>query len=288
MHNFIEKMKDNSNGKVVTFDFDGTIMKSFMNRTFEGEENFQFGGVNQKVIDKLRSYKRAGFTVFIVSSRKIHFDAEEYSIDNNLRMLQIEVDGIFYTNGNMKAQKLYELGSMMHYDDDPEERKEIEKLKKIYPDFNITVRDPEELLEDINEIAKGIIITSDYKFVIAQRSDSYEWDAPGGHIQEGEEPVYAFWRETKEELGLELEEIRFLDEQITTWKGEDKKFHYYFGFTPFEAKELEDNIDLQWEVAAYFCGTLQDILNKVKGNATQNLVNVLKLIESQQNMLESY
>ena len=33
-------LKDNRNGKVVTFDFDHTIVKSFLNKTVEGEEQY--------------------------------------------------------------------------------------------------------------------------------------------------------------------------------------------------------------------------------------------------------
>ena len=48
------------------------------------------------------------------------------------------------------------------------------------------------------------IFTADGKIIVAQRSDSYEWDAPGGHIMQGEEPPYGFWREVKEELGFDI------------------------------------------------------------------------------------
>ncbi len=40
MKNLLETMsglKDNRNGKVVTFDFDHTIVKSFLNKTIDGE-----------------------------------------------------------------------------------------------------------------------------------------------------------------------------------------------------------------------------------------------------------
>ena len=44
------KAKDNRNGDVVTFDFDDTIVKSFLNKTVDGEEQYQYGGVNKEII----------------------------------------------------------------------------------------------------------------------------------------------------------------------------------------------------------------------------------------------
>ncbi len=34
----VKEMKSNLNGKVVTFDFDDTIVKSFLNNSVDGEE----------------------------------------------------------------------------------------------------------------------------------------------------------------------------------------------------------------------------------------------------------
>ena len=114
----------------------------------------------------------------------------------------LEVDAVFYTEGEPKAQKLYELGSRLHYDDDPKEHEAIEAFKNLHKDFDIQVKYPDDLIKDTNDISKGVIFTADGKIIVAQRSDSYEWDAPGGHIMEGEEPPYGFWREVKEELGV--------------------------------------------------------------------------------------
>ena len=52
--------------------------------------------------------------------------------------------------------------------------------------------------------------------------------------------------------------------------------------------ELEGIINLQWEVADYFCGDWEELVRKCKGNATQHLENVLQLLEAQQELIESY
>ena len=45
------------------------------------------------------------------------------------------------------------------------------------------------------------------KIIIAQRSDSLEWDAPGGHLMQGEEANFAFYREILEDLSLKTKKI---------------------------------------------------------------------------------
>ena len=283
----MSKLKDNRNGDVVTFDFDNTVVKSFYNTTVDGEEQYQFGGINKEIIKRIKSFKKAGKTVFIVTSRQNHLENNDSSVKSLLKDLKIEVDGVFYTNGEPKAQKLYELGSTLHYDDDPAEREAIEAYKNLHKDFNILVKDPEELIKDIAAIAKGVIITSDHKIIIAQRSDSNEWDAPGGHIQEGEKANFAFWREVKEELGMEVDEVKFLDMTETSWEGETKDSFYFFGRTDQSSDMLEGIINLQWEVSDYFCGDWEEVQRKTKGNRTQHLDNVMNLLFSQQELLES-
>ena len=49
MKKILEAMKvlgKNTNGDVVTFDFDQTIVKSFLNKSAVGEEIYQYGGVH--------------------------------------------------------------------------------------------------------------------------------------------------------------------------------------------------------------------------------------------------
>ena len=103
---------------------------------------------------------------------------------------------------------------------------------------------------------------------------------------EGEEAPYAFWRETKEEMHLEVEQVTWLDTMETTWKGVSKPSHYFIGKTSFASNELEHEIDLQWELAAYFCGTIEEIDAKCKGNMTKNLENALNLVQKQADVLD--
>ena len=278
--------KDNRNGDVVTFDFDQTIVKSFMNKNDDGQEQHQYGGVNKEIIKRIKSFKSSGKTTFIVTSRQKHLDDDENSVKSLLDKLKIEVDGIFYTNGQPKAQKLYELGSTLHFDDDPKEHEAIEAYKNLHKDFKITVKYPGDLIKDIDVVSKGVILTADGKMLIAQRSDSFEWDAPGGHVMQGEEANYSFWREVKEELGIEVDGVQLLDKTETTWQGVTKDTFYFIGTIDKASDELEGVLKLQWEIEEYMCDSWEEIQRNTKGNQTQHLTNMLNLLQTQEELME--
>lgn len=278
--------RDNRNGDVVTFDFDQTVVKSFMNKNTDDQEQYQYGGVNKEIIKRIKSFKSSGKTTFIVTSRQKHLEDDDSSVKSLLDKLKIEVDGIFYTDGEPKAKKLYELGSTLHFDDDPTEHDAIKAYKNLHKDFNITVKYPDDLLEDIDAVSKGVILTSDNKILIAQRSDSYEWDAPGGHVMQGEEANYSFWREVKEELGIEMDSVDYLEKTETTWQGVTKDTFYFVGTIDKTCDELEGVLVLQWEIEEYMCSSWEEIQRKTKGNQTQHLTNMLNLLRTQENLME--
>jgi hypothetical protein len=293
MKDLLDKMKklnESKNAKVVTFDFDNTIVKSFENSSNGTEIQYQFGGVNPQIIARIKKFKQEGYTVLVVTARNIAKEVPESSVRTMIDKLGLEVDGIFYTNEQPKAQKLYELGSSLHYDDDPAEHEAVKAYSNLHKNFNISLKYPDELISDIDEVAKGLIMTSDNKFIIVQRSDSLEWDAAGGHLMEGEEAVYAFWREIKEETGLLVKNVRYMDSRDTTWKKKNKLVHYFLGSVDESSHELEGSIKLQWELASYFCGGIKEVDEEMQSNygATHNLKNVMEIFLNQGHlMLES-
>jgi ADP-ribose pyrophosphatase YjhB (NUDIX family) len=290
MKDLLDKMKklnENKNGKVITFDFDNTIVKSYEDGNDGFQIQYKYGGVNPEIIKRVKKFKKDGYTVLIVTSRNVSKEVPETSVSSMLRWLELEVDGIFYTNDQRKAQKLYELGSSLHYDDDPREHEAIKAFTNLHQDFNISVKYPDQLLSDIDEIAKGILMTSDNRFIIAQRSDSLEWDAVGGHLMQGEEPDFAFWRETKEELSILPKNLTYIDSLETTWKKKKKIVHYFLGHVDESSEELKGAINLQWELADYFCGTLEEIDKEMNSShgSTQNLRNTMSLLLHQGDLL---
>ena len=290
MKDLINKMKllnETKNGNVVTFDFDNTIVKSFQNNIDGDEIQYQFGGINEAIIERIKSFKKKGATVFVVTARNVDLEVPESEVSTILKRLNIEVDGIFYTNGELKAQKLYELGSSLHYDDDPKEHDAIKSYSNLHKNFNITVKYPNELLSDIEEVSKGLIITTDGKYIAVQRSDSYEWDAAGGHLMQGETAPYAFWREIKEELGIDVTNVQHLTSKDTVWNNKNKLVHYFIGSIPYSSSELSGAIQLQWELANYFCGSLKEVEELLSSNdgGTHNLKNTLDSLGNEMDFL---
>ena len=281
----MSRLNENKNAKVVTFDFDNTIVKSY-EESDDGEETiYRYGGLNKQIIARIKKFKQAGTTVLIVTSRTQALEVPESSIQSMLNKLNIQVDGVFYTNGEKKAKKLYELGSSLHYDDDVAEREAIEAYKKLHQS-NIVVKNPDDLVKDINEIAKGLILTNDGKIIIVQRSDSHDWDAPGGHLMEGEKANFAFYREILEEMSLKVKKVHYLGSLDTSWKKKNTVARYFVGLIPYSSEELEGNIQLQWELSDYFCGTSEEIEEKMGEGATQNLKNAISFFQQENLMLE--
>ena len=66
MKDLLDKMKklnENKNGKVVTFDFDGTIIKSYEESNDGDETIYQYGGKNPQIIARIKKFKQSGTTV---------------------------------------------------------------------------------------------------------------------------------------------------------------------------------------------------------------------------------
>ena len=63
--------------------------------------------------------------------------------------------------------------------------------------------------EDINKIAKAVVLKDDKALVLLRSSSerfANQWDLPGGHLQEGEDIKEGLLREVYEETGLRLQE----------------------------------------------------------------------------------
>lgn len=61
-------------------------------------------------------------------------------------------------------------------------------------------------------VGVGVFIFKDGKFLMGQRRGSHgegTWSLPGGHLEYGETPEETAFRETKEETGMTIQNIRF-------------------------------------------------------------------------------
>ena len=123
--------------KVVTFDFDDTLLWTEVLRDEDGNfEDVVPAGENEDVypifIDMLNN---PDVEVHIVTSRMgkpddptARIPPSYTSVFDNLRRWGVldKLAGVHFTNGELKVDKLLELGSSVHYDDDPKELEALE------------------------------------------------------------------------------------------------------------------------------------------------------------------
>lgn len=64
------------------------------------------------------------------------------------------------------------------------------------------------------QLSSGFLIRSGNKFLLCRSGGSEKWTIPKGHVEEGETTLEAAYRETKEETGLDLQKLTFVD----VWK----------------------------------------------------------------------
>lgn len=72
------------------------------------------------------------------------------------------------------------------------------------------------------KVGIGVLIFKDGKLLLAKRKSatSHGYAGPGGHLEFGESFEECVKRETKEEAGIEIKNIRLLDiSNILIWKG---------------------------------------------------------------------
>lgn len=104
--------------------------------------------------------------------------------------------------------------------------------------------------------ANAIIRNSEGKILILRRSWSapwmdYKWSLPGGHLEEGEEPIDALIRELKEETTLAVNSADCVEVlKMTEDDGTDKHVSHYFSVN-IEGRVEDKNIMLDFENDKY-------------------------------------
>jgi hypothetical protein len=109
--------------RVVTFDFDSTLALSHWD---EEEDDWAHDGPHKQMIDRIRSFLQdSSIAVYVVTSR---FEKNEpnalegpgqKSVREFLEEQGLDVEGVFFTNGQPKIETLLKLRSSLHHDDDP-------------------------------------------------------------------------------------------------------------------------------------------------------------------------
>ena len=221
------------NYKKISFDWDNTIAMSYMIDSEEDSELpvYNFQGYNEDLIEKIKEYHSQGVELYIVTSRKRSL--EEYYPEDSVefQLKRLKLDHIFppvrvhYTEGDLKAKTLKQLGIELHHDDSMEEILECQR-------YGIEVKSSLEAYKDSNIVTKGIITDIHNSILLLKRTDEgTRWDIPGGHIKhiEAERGLKGvadgYEREVAEETGLIVPRSRLIHRYTHTWKNEDMDMH---------------------------------------------------------------
>ncbi len=264
----------------ITFDFDNTIAMSHMDLKSK-DVKYVFDGYNNKVIQLIQNYISKGEDVHIVTSR---FEDKEGmfpddTVEKHLEKLALSAyfwpDKVHYTNGAGKREKLEELGSTLHYDDDMQEH--IDNFG------GISVKNPYDFYKDTEIVGKVVIYDSNDKVLLLRRSDDDKaWDIPGGHLKDieverGKSGLEdGLEREVAEETGLILPFSELIGTQNFTWKGRTNKINIYL--SKLEESEPNINLELQdYMENSEFRWVSMDEIFKFAKNGTQILRKAIEL-----------
>ena len=234
--------------KKISFDWDNTIAMSYMVDSEDDSELpvYTFQGYNDKLIDLIKDYYNHDIELFIVTSRKRELEQyyPEDSVHYQLRLLKLDhifpPSRVHYTDGDLKAKTLRDLGVELHYDDSMEEVLECKRA-------GIDVIPSMSFHPDVNVVAKGIITDINGDILLLKRTDEgTKWDIPGGHIKKIEHErglkglADGFEREVAEETGLIIPESRLIHKFIHTWKTHTNEMNVIL----VELDQQTPNVDL--------------------------------------------
>jgi 8-oxo-dGTP diphosphatase len=105
-------------------------------------------------------------------------------------------------------------------------------------------------MNQAQNVGLAIIITRNNQVLLVKRKNVHgagSWSTPGGHLEFGETPEFCAAREVKEEVGLDVGNIRF--RAITNDVFEKYGKHYITIWMDGESKSGEANITADYEVA---------------------------------------
>ena len=269
--------------KVITFDFDNTIAMSHMDLS-SGDVEYVFDEYNEPIIDLIKQYIDGNYDVHIVTSRfedkEGHFpdDTVEKHLDKLSLSAYFWPDKVHYTNGSLKGQKLKELGSMLHYDDDMEEH--------VANFGGIITKNPYESYKDSEYVAKCIIYDSQDRILLLKRTDGGKaWDIPGGHLKDIEVKrgkigfEEGLEREVAEETGLILPFSREIGMSEFTWKGKTNEITIFM--SKFSTSEPKVNLNMQeFQENSEYKWVSMDEMFKYAKNGTQILRKAIEFAKN--------
>ncbi len=125
----------------------------------------------------------------------------------------------------------------------------------------------------IKKCVGAIIYNEDDKIFLMKSPKWNSWIVPGGEIKKGETEEEALRREIREELGIELDEIKRVGEKIKLPSSDFKDEKVKFIFIDFFAKALQTEITPNEEISEHGWFTIEKALNLHLLDTTRSLIN---------------
>ena len=121
--------EDNLEQNLYSFDFDNTLIRY---RTLE-DGDVKYLGPHEENITLLKDLASRGNKIIIVTSRsKLKGEKRPWddapTPEEAIELFSLPVEEIYYTNGDLKADKMKKLGVSKHWDDDEEEVMAAERV----------------------------------------------------------------------------------------------------------------------------------------------------------------
>jgi len=126
--------------QIISFAFDNAIFLD-PEKYYTWNEFKKLPRPNPSIIKKMREHYRRGYDVVIVTSR--HENNEMIrgleSIHTWRGSFPRPVKNVYFTDGELKGPLLKEIGSILHYDNDPKQRKSAEEhgIETVQPNLNL-------------------------------------------------------------------------------------------------------------------------------------------------------
>lgn len=113
------------------------------------------------------------------------------------------------------------------------------------------------------EVAVGPFILNDKNQLLLFTSPKWknEWIVPGGHVEPGETLENAVIRETKEEIGADIEIIELFNISESFVSPPEFKRHAHFIFIDFVAKLKNDKFVFNDEISEYKWFSLDEVIS---------------------------
>jgi histidinol phosphatase-like enzyme len=153
--------KDMTEAPIYSFDYDNTLIRY---HTLE-DGDVVYLGPHEENIKLTKDLAAAGNKIIIVTSRsklkkKMPWD-DAPTPEEAITEFDLPIEEIYYTYGDLKADKLTELGAVKHWDDDEEEVEAAEaagiEAVLVPVEQGITERLRQKFVDHLDEIVKHII-----------------------------------------------------------------------------------------------------------------------------------